>query len=134
MKYAGLRPQRGDGVFHTPYGRVMKKTCTERDTIVWFGFVIALAAATSRASAAPGIQFKATFGLILGLSLGPFLEHLLAVTSITRWALDLSLAAAALLMISLRFTKETRVRIALSYVGVALWYSTAFLAVMNHCE
>jgi hypothetical protein len=113
----------------------MANRYVKRDIKVCLIGVVVLAIASSRLFVAPDSRrLGPMISLIVGLSFGPFLEHLCATTSPARWALDSVLAGALILMIGLRFFKETWGRIVLSYIGVVLWYSLAFLTLMNHSE
>jgi hypothetical protein len=112
----------------------MSNRCLNRDIAIWLVGLLVLAVTLSWLRVAPDFRVRAIIPLMVGLSLGPLLEHLFARTSPARWALDLILVAAAMMMIWPRLLRETRGRVVLSYLGAVLWYSLACLTWMNQSE
>src|SRR5258707_3881079 len=86
---------------------------------------VVLAAAASWLLAAPGFKFSAFFGSMFMLAFGPMTEHLFWQTTTSRWIVDVAFCLVLLSMILIRYRWKSRYLIAISHVGVILWYASA---------
>src|SRR6185437_3054646 len=95
--------------------------------IIYIFIMLVFAVASSWLLSAPGMEIRTFFGSMIMLAFGPMTEHFIEKTSITRWILDSASCLALLLMILLRYRWNSRYLIGISFLGVILWFSAAFI-------